>query len=93
MTIVLLNSIDEPFQNAEFRMKLMSCAEAQVAVCAKLGVPCLDLFNGSGITKENGRNLVSKDNCHMTEPGYEHIAPMTTRFLLETMRTQKTAER
>lgn len=79
--IVLLNSIDEPFRKDDFRRKLKACADAQVGVCAKLGVPCLDLFNGSGITKENGRPLVGKDNCHMTEAGYRFIAPMTSKFL------------
>lgn len=81
--IVLMNSIDEPFRSNDFRAKLRACAEAQKGICAKLAVPCLDLFNNSGITRENGREMVCGDNCHMTEAGYLHIAPMTTRFLQE----------
>ena len=84
--IVLLNSIDEPFRKPDFRAKLKACAEAQIGICAKLGVPCLDLFHGSGITEENGRPFVGKDNCHMTEAGYRFIAPMTSKFLLEHIR-------
>ena len=84
--IVLLNSIDEPFRDDGFRAKLRSCAEAQVGICAKLGVPVLDLHGGSGITKENGRKLVGKDNCHMTVDGYRFIAPMTTEFLVRNLK-------
>jgi len=87
--VVLLNSIDEPFRDDSFRSKLRACAAAQSAQCAKLGVPCLDLFNGSGITKENGRELVGKDDCHMTEAGYSFIAPKTTAFLVESIRSRR----
>lgn len=90
--IVLLNSIDEPFRDDEFRAKLKACAEAQVGICAKLGVPVLDLHDGSGITKENGRQLVGKDNCHMTAEGYRFIAPMTTEFLVRNLKKNGTWE-
>jgi len=91
--IVVLNSIDEPFKDDSFRDKLRACAQAQSALCAKLDVPCLDLFNGSGITKANGRELVGADNCHMTEAGYRFIAPKTTAFLLEHLRPVKATGR
>lgn len=84
--IVLLNSIDEPFRDDGFRAKLRACAEAQAGICAKLGVPVLDLHGGSGITKENGRKLVGKDDCHMTAAGYRFIAPMTTEFLVRNLK-------
>ena len=79
--IVLINSIDEPFQPDDVRAKIRRCAESQKGVCARLGVPCLDLFSRSGITRENGRSLVSGDDCHMTAAGYAHIAPLTAGFL------------
>ena len=79
--IVLINSIDEPFQQDDVRAKIRRCAESQKGICARLGVPCLDLFNHSGITRENGRALVSGDDCHMTAAGYAHIAPLTAGFL------------
>ena len=84
--VVLINSIDEPFRDDEFRAKLKACAEAQIGICAKLGVPVLDLHDGSGITKENGRKLVGKDDCHMTAEGYRFIAPMTTEFLVRNLK-------
>ena len=84
--IVLLNSIDEPFRTDKFRAKLRACAEAQNGICAKLGVPVLDLNGGSGITRENGRALVGKDDCHMTEAGYRFIEPMTTEFLIRNLK-------
>ena len=84
--VVLLNSIDEPFRDDKLRTKLRACAEAQVGICAKLGVPVLDLHGSSGITKENGRELVGEDNCHMTAAGYRFIAPMTTEFLVRNLK-------
>ena len=84
--IVLLNSLDEPFRTDEVRAQLKACAEAQLAVCSQLGVPCLDLFNESGLTAENGRGLVSSDDVHMNAAGYRFITPITTYFLLKTLR-------
>lgn len=81
--IVLLNSIDQPFRDERFRTKLRACAAAQQAVCRRLDVPCLNLNALSGITKENGRELVSHDDCHMTPAGYRFIVPLTTNFLVQ----------
>lgn len=57
-----------------------------MAAALRRGVPVLDLNGGSGITRENGRELVGKDNCHMTWAGYRFIAPMTTEFLVRNLK-------
>lgn len=79
--IVLFTSLPEPFRSQDVQVRLRALASSQIKMCEQLGVACLDLNTRSGITVDNGRPLVQKDNCHMTEAGYDFIKGLQTDFL------------
>ena len=68
-----------------FALCTIVCAGGLLADSSADALPRIAVFGGSfsrsGITRENGRSLVSGDDCHMTAAGYAHIAPLTAEFL------------
>ena len=65
----------------EMNAKLEAFVAGQLATCASLGVPCLDLYHDSGITAENAALYAGKDKFHPNEAGYARIAPLQVAFL------------
>lgn len=70
-----------PFYNQG--IGLIHYVNAEKEWCTQNGIPCLDLFNGSGFNKFNKVLYYTSDNLHINESGYEHIKPITTIFLSE----------
>lgn len=56
-------------------------AKGQIETCARLGVPCLDLFHLSGITADNAERLTQEDRFHPNEAGYEMVKDLQVEFL------------
>ena len=55
--------------------------EGQIATCAHLGVPCLDLYHRSGITAENAEGLTEADRIHPNEAAYDMVKDLQVDFL------------
>ena len=55
--------------------------EGQLATCARLGVPCLDLYHRSGITAENAEHLTEADRLHPNEAAYAMVKDLQVEFL------------
>lgn len=55
--------------------------EGQVETCARMGVPCLNLFTDSGINEWNAPDFFSGDKLHLNEAGYNHIKETQARFI------------
>lgn len=53
----------------------------QLETCARLGVPCLDLYHHSGITAENADCLTMEDGFHPNEAGYGMVKDIQIEFL------------
>ena len=63
----------------------------QIETCARLRVPCLDLFRGSGITAENARLLTQEDGFHPNEAGYARVKDLQVEFLRGVLPTPRPA--
>lgn len=55
--------------------------KGQIETCARLGVPCLDLFHLSGITAANAERLTQEDRFHPNEAGYDMVKGLQVEFL------------
>ncbi len=55
--------------------------EGQIATCARLGVPCLDLYHRSGITAANAERLTEADRIHPNEAAYAMVKDLQVEFL------------
>jgi hypothetical protein len=49
--------------------------------CARLGVPCLDLYHRSGITADNAEHLTEADRIHPNEAAYAMVKDLQVEFL------------
>ena len=67
----------DPVKNA----LLARFAEGQIATCARLGVPCLDLYHRSGITADNAERLTEADRLHPNEAAYAMVKDLQVEFL------------
>lgn len=56
-------------------------AEGQMVTCARLGVPCLDLYHHSGLTADNAGHCTQEDNFHLNEAGYAMVKDLQVEFL------------
>ena len=55
--------------------------EGQLMVCAKYGIPCLNLYTDSGLNKWNAVDFFSPDKLHLNWDGYNHIKETLARFI------------
>ncbi|MGI5869887.1 MAG: SGNH/GDSL hydrolase family protein [Kiritimatiellia bacterium] len=55
--------------------------QGQLETCARLDVPCLDLYRKSGITMENARRYIEDDDVHPKEAGYDKVKDVQIDFL------------
>ena len=56
-------------------------ARGQIDTCARLGVPCLDLYHRSGITADNAERYTEDDKFHPNEAGYGMVKDLQVEFL------------
>ena len=78
--VALFSSMPWPLDPAKNAV-LARFVQGQVETCARLGVPCLDLFRGSGITAENARLFTEADGLHPNEAGYARVKDLQVGFL------------
>ena len=78
--VVLFASMPVPLDSAKNAL-LGRFAEGQIATCARLGVPCLDLYHRSGITAENAERLTEADRLHPNEAAYAMVKDLQVEFL------------
>lgn len=56
----------------------------QIDTCARLGVPCLDLYHRSGISAENADRYTLDDRFHPNEAGYGMVKDLQVEFIRKT---------
>ena len=78
--VALFSSMPWPLDPAKNAV-LARFVQGQVETCARLGVPCLDLFRGNGITAENARLFTEADGLHPNEAGYARVKDLQVGFL------------
>lgn len=72
-------------KSTEDTLSLQLRAEAIKRKCAQFGIPCLDLYNISGVNGVgNRKGLVyrNNDDTHLSVFGNEYIVPTIESFLL-----------
>lgn len=60
-------------------------AKAQERVCRELGIPCLNLYERSGIDLSNAHYFYGQDLLHMNDNGYDHIKELTAGFIQDNL--------
>ena len=78
--IVFFTSIAVPLRE-KMHAALADYVAEQIKTCAKLGVPCLDLYGQGGITRENAAGLFGKDSFHPSSAGYAKVRDLQAAFL------------
>ena len=78
--VLLFASMPVPLDPAKNAL-LGRFVEGQIATCARLGVPCLDLYHRSGITAENAERLTEADRVHPNEAAYAMVKDLQVEFL------------
>ena len=78
--VLLFASMPVPLDSAKNAV-LGRFAEGQIATCARLGVPCLDLYHRSGITADNAEGLTEADRIHPNEAAYDMVKDIQVEFL------------
>ena len=78
--IVFFTSIAVPLRE-KMHAALADYVAEQIKTCAKLGVPCLDLYGQGGITRENAEAFFGKDKLHLNEAGYAKVRDLQAAFL------------
>ena len=79
-SIVFFASMPVPL-NPKANEALGRFVQGQIETCARLGVPCLDLYRQSGITADNAANLTGPDRFHPNEAGYVRVKDVQVKFL------------
>lgn len=77
--------------NARGSQSMRAYVDAQIDWCERNGIPYLDLFRDSGITRNNYSQYMLKDAIHLNESGYDLIRPITTDFLRMHIQTKDTS--
>ena len=80
LAVLLFASMPVPLDSAKNAL-LGRFAAGQIATCARLGVPCLDLYHRSGITAENAEHLTEADRIHPNEAAYAMVKDLQVEFL------------
>ena len=78
--VLFFTSMPVPL-NPEANAALGRFVQGQIVTCARLGVPCLDLYHLSGITADNAADLTGPDRFHPNEAGYEMVKDIQVEFL------------
>ena len=78
--VLLFASMPVPLDSAKNAL-LGRFAAGQIATCARLDVPCLDLYHRSGITAENAERLTEADQVHPNEAAYAMVKDLQVEFL------------
>ena len=78
--IVFFTSMPVPLRE-KMHADLAAFVAEQIRTCEKLGVPCLDLYGRSGVTRENAEGLFGKDSFHPSAAGYAKVRDLQAAFL------------
>ncbi|MGI6495599.1 MAG: SGNH/GDSL hydrolase family protein [Kiritimatiellia bacterium] len=79
-TVVLFTSMPWPL-DPEKNAVLGRFAQGQLETCARLDVPCLDLYRRSGMTAANAIHYTEDDHLHPNEAAYDKIKGLQVEFL------------
>ena len=78
--IVFFTSMPVPLRE-KMHAELAGYVAEQIRTCERLGVPCLDLYGQSNVTRANAAGLFGKDDFHPNTAGYMRVRDVQTAFL------------